>query len=91
MSITITAKPIEWEMAEYKNNPGYREWTDDHFGFFITEDPGDTELGRFHASWGEGETDYFETLEEAQAWCQEQIGSFISEHAVVKQDSCSEA
>lgn len=73
---TICAKPIEWE-----DDKG--EWNDKNgFGFYIHfEDDGSDEP--YSAAWGEGDSETFATLEEAQAWCQDTIDSWVRENAII--------
>lgn len=70
------AKQLEW-MEESAS-----EWSDRHHGFHITKDDEEPEEERFTAAWGEGDPEWFPTLEEAQAWCQEAIDRYIREWAV---------
>jgi len=72
----VRAKPLEWQ----EDGPG--EWCDRHHGFHITQDDQEPEENRFTASWGEGDPEWFPTLEEAQAWCQEAIDRYVREWAV---------
>ncbi|MFM7008394.1 MAG: hypothetical protein ACKO0Z_03560 [Betaproteobacteria bacterium] len=78
MDLTITAKPIQWEEA------GNGEWLDREYGFSISYDPDSLpELPPYVACWGESDEDFFSTLEEAQAWCQDTINAYVRRVAVV--------
>lgn len=74
----ISAKPLKWENDNF-------EWYDENgCGFFIRWDPlePDTEL-QYSAAWGEGEDEHFGSLEDAQAWCQRTIDSWVRENSVI--------
>lgn len=71
----ITARPLVWDQDSSAL------WTDQHHGFSIMEEPGD-ELP-FCAAWGEGDAEQFSSLEQAKAWCQEQIDGWVERHVVV--------
>ncbi len=82
MHYTVTAKPIEWNEGTASTN-GWREWTEGRYGFFITFDPLEDADSRYSAAWGEGDQDHFQTLADAQQWCQSLIDAWIGAYAVV--------
>jgi hypothetical protein len=73
---TVSARPIEWIQQDSLN------WSENRYGFYIMHTPGD-EPWPYFAAWGEGEEDTFETLEEAQKWCQYIIDHWVRNAAVV--------
>jgi hypothetical protein len=78
--VAITAKMIEW--GEQRSRSGdVKEWHENRYGFYIARD--DEEEEPYGAAWGEGDTERFKTLEEAQAWCQAEIDRWVSSCAVV--------
>jgi hypothetical protein len=83
-STTLCARPIEW-VAESDGG----EWSDNNgFGFHVSlDDDGSGEP--YSAAWGEGDSESFATLEEAQAWCQETIDSWLRENAIPKNAQAS--
>jgi hypothetical protein len=84
MGITVSAKPIQWEeSAPYPD--GVTEWTEDQYGFHIRHDPSEDDDYRYAAAWGEGDTEHFGTLEEAQAWCQSEIDGWVAHVSVIDQ------
>lgn len=68
-------RPLEWE------RDSYGQWTDAHHGFSILLEEGDDEP--YSASWGEGDSAQFVSLEKAQAWCQQQLDDWVSRHVVL--------
>jgi hypothetical protein len=74
--VNVKASPIEW--IEDSNDV---EWYDSRFGFhIIREDQNEP----YWACWGEGPQETFESLQEAQEWCQEAIDAWIREFVVVE-------
>jgi hypothetical protein len=77
-AVAVRAKPIEWE----KSGPfpdGTTQWAEGDYGFHIYHDPRSEDEGyEYRAAWGEGDSEYFGTLEEAQAWCQKEIDEWIA-------------
>jgi hypothetical protein len=72
----ITAVPPQWEAKDGV------EWYDHRYGFHISFDLDDD--GPYGASWGEGDTERFATLAEAQAWCQSEVDGWVRRNAVVR-------
>jgi hypothetical protein len=84
MGITVSAKPIQWEeSAPYPD--GVTEWTEDQYGFHIRHDPSEDDDYRYAAAWGEGDTEHFGSIEEAQAWCQSEIDGWVAHICVIDQ------
>lgn len=69
------ARPLEW------GQDSGHQWTDKHHGFAVLLEPGD-ELP-YCASWGEGDSEQFATLEEAQAWCERELDGWVRRYVVV--------
>ena len=78
MQIELTAKPLQFNTDGPTVN-GYCEYTDSLMGFHIAYDPEEQPDYQFAAEWGEGETQHFRTLEEAQAWCQAEADGWIKD------------
>lgn len=70
----LRAQKIEWVHDS-------DSWYDNQYGFFISKD---FDSGEFLASWGEGPEDICGTLEEAKAWCQNEIDGWVQDHVKVK-------
>lgn len=75
MKFVITAKPIEWIPSE-------RYWEESRYGFTITYD---TDSKEYSAAWGEGDDFGFESLDDAQQWCQDTADEWIGNNALVTQ------
>jgi hypothetical protein len=74
----ITAKPPKWQME------GKHGLHDSRYGFYISfHTDEEDEPEPYHASWGEGDSDSFKTLKEAQDWCQEEIDNYIARNALI--------
>ena len=71
----IMAKPIRWEF-------GPSIWNDNQYGFYIVFDPHKLEY-KYEASWCKGDSEEFETLGDAQAWCKEKADSWISDNVEI--------
>lgn len=82
MNFTVSAKPLEWKETEQGE-----QWDDSQFGFSITYSADDSEEHQYHyayyASWGEGPSDSFTTLEEAKQWCQDEADALVRKWAQV--------
>lgn len=78
----IIAKPLEWEASELN---GSTDWHDKHLGFYVSEDLAEELDSRFQASWGDSDGQYFSTLDEAKAWCQQEADNYMSQYAMVKE------
>lgn len=76
--MNVTAKPISWK----QDDDG--DWYESDYGFHIHSD--DATPGKYTAYWGEGDEESFDTVNEAKVWCQEQMDTWISDHAVVEID-----
>lgn len=72
---TPSARPLEWKQDSYG------QWTDAHHGFSILLEEGD-DLP-YSAAWGEDDPEQFPTLQQAKAWCQQQLDAWVSRHVVV--------
>lgn len=81
--LAIRAKPLEWEEVAQFNTTRDKEWTDKRMGFHIAYDPDDDTDSRYSAAWGEGETEFFATLEDAKEWCQSEVDDWIRKNATV--------
>lgn len=81
MDIQISAKPIEWRAES--SPTGNRSWVEDRYGFGIDQDDAQADEDRYMAWWGENETDYFASLEDAKAWCQQQADELVRDWAMV--------
>lgn len=75
------AKPIEWQHHIGKN--GQQWWEDQRYGFHIDFDAGEDPAYCYAANWGAEGHDTFETLKEAQEWCQAQANRLVDDWAVV--------
>lgn len=71
----ITAKPLKWKES-------HGQWDDDTFGFSILIETAKDKL-TYVASWGEGDSDEFDTFKDAEAWCQAQADDFIRKAAML--------
>ena len=76
MNIEITAKPLEWK-PEAPNLNGWREWQESRMGFSIYFDPEEPTHLQFCASWGEGDSEHFGSLDEAKEWCQDLASGWV--------------
>lgn len=77
----VSAKPIEWHEQVYA---GSKEWTEDRYGFHIVFDPTEpVESEAAFTAWGEGDSENFGTLKEAQEWCQDLIDNWVRSCAVL--------
>jgi hypothetical protein len=81
---TISAKPIEWIQQDARN------WNENRYGFYIMHML-ESDPWPYFAAWGEGEEDTFETLEEAQKWCQNTIDRWVRDAAVMTPNAQAEA
>lgn len=85
--IVLAARPIEW--ARRRSGRGdntWLEWHDYAYGFYIritASTKEESPAAPYQASWGEGDSEYFPTLEAAQQWCTKQINDWVREHVVV--------
>ena len=77
----VSAKPIEWQHHIGKN--GQQWWEDQRYGFHIDFYAGEDPAYRYAANWGAEGHDTFETLKEAQEWCQAQANRLVDDWAVV--------
>lgn len=71
----LTARALEWDA-----HGSGEQWTDQHHDFSVMLEP-DEDLP-YCATWGEGDTERFSTLEQAQAWCQAQINAWVAQFVV---------
>lgn len=76
--VTVTAKPLVWTNED-------NLWHDE-CGFYIELTDDDPALP-WIAGWGEGDTETFRTLEEAKAWCQEEMNAWARERCNVTPQS----
>jgi NTP pyrophosphatase (non-canonical NTP hydrolase) len=72
----ISAKQIRW------TPDGDSAWTGS-MGFHIEFDAEEPPESRFTASWGEGDSEVFPTIDEARAWCQAMADGWIREFGEV--------
>ncbi len=89
--VTVKARPIAWRADKH----GYID--EPHYGFWITpkRDDADPDEKAFHAGWGEGDCDDFDTLAEAQEWCQGLANDHVAKVAAIElvatpQQECDE-
>ena len=78
---SVRAKPIEWQHHIGRN--GQQWWEDQRYGFHIDFDAGEYPAYCYAANWGAEGHDTFETLKEAQEWCQAQANRLVDDWAVV--------
>ena len=79
----VSAKPLEWpELKEYPN--GDAQCDERHMGFVIIRRSDEPEDQRFEAAWGEGDPEFFPTLDEAKQWCQAEADRWVREFAKVE-------
>ena len=84
LGVTVSAKPIVWETEGPQNPEGKQDWNEIRYGFWISLDPdGGATMYPYLAAWGEGDEDTFETLAEAQEWCQQSIDDWVGDNAVL--------
>lgn len=84
MSKIAIAKPIVWEhtQSKYVERP-WQEWHDSRYGYHIEYDPGEDKSDLYIATWGEGDPESFETLAEAQEWCQDEMNSWVADNVLI--------
>ena len=78
----IVANPITWSESKNGDHEG-------EHGLYITvkiDDAGDPHKETFLAAWGEGDSEEFDTLKEAKAWCQNQIDDYFTQYGRVESD-----
>ena len=73
----VTAQPLVWELH------GKNDFADKYCGFYISHAPDDDAEEPYHAAWGEGDSESFATLDEAEAWCQREIDMWVRRFALV--------
>lgn len=73
--VVFSARPLEWEAHE-----SGKQWTDKHHGFCVVLEP--DEFTPYQASWGEGDSEALDTLEEAKAWCQRELDAWVRRYVV---------
>jgi hypothetical protein len=73
---SIRAKPIAWQQDG-------NAWSDTDYGFTIEHRSDEPDEAQFVVSWGEMDGAECESLEAAQAYCQEQIDTLVRSWAVV--------
>ena len=81
---TVTAKPIEWQHHIGRN--GQQWWEDQRYGFHIDFDAGEDPEYRYTAHWYECGDDNFETLKDAQEWCQLEANRLVSDWAMISDE-----
>ncbi len=72
----ICAKPLQFE--ESRN-----EWFDNAMGFYIGIETDEPELGQYRAAWGEGDPEWFATLEDAKSWCQSEADAWVQKIGMI--------
>ena len=80
----ISAKQIEWQHHIGKN--GQQWWEDQRYGFHIDFDAGEDPAYCYAANWGAEGHDTFETLKEAQTWCQAQANRLVLDWATIDEE-----
>lgn len=78
----IRAKPLQWT-EEKKYAESDQEWSENRMGFHIRHDTDEPEDQQYVAAWGEGEPEFFATLDDAKAWCQSEADAWIRENAII--------
>ena len=81
---TVSAKPIEW--VHHTESNGQQWWDDQRYGFHIDLDPEEDPAYRYAAHWYEGGNDTFETLSDAQDWCQLEANQLVSDWATISDE-----
>lgn len=71
----ICAKPLQFSELEHG------EWSAEPMGFYVRFDADDPDGERYIASWGEGDSEAFESFDEAKAWCQREADEWAQEIA----------
>ncbi len=72
--VAFSARPLEWGDDTYTG-----QWVAQH-GFCIIHEPGSA--APYSASWGEGDAEEFATLEDAKAWCQQELDAWVRQYVV---------
>ena len=72
MEILAVAKKLEWDVAGRDV-----QWNESRYGFSIIYNPLLYGNYQYNASWGEGQSDDFASLYDAQQWCQAIIDEWV--------------
>jgi hypothetical protein len=78
-------EPVAWRARSLVWEPDGPNWCDPNHGFYITDSEKDDGIlldgeRAFRAAWGEGEVYGFDTLDEAKAWCQQELQRWLDEN-----------
>lgn len=80
----VSAKLIEW--VHHTESSGQQWWDEQRYGFHIDFDPEVEPAYRYAAHWYEGGNDTFETLKDAQDWCQLEADRLVSDWATISDE-----
>jgi hypothetical protein len=73
----VRLRPLSWDDHGDPTAPGFESTCDK--GFHLEHAPGEDDAGPWRLVWGEGEPDYFATLEEAKAEADREWSDFVTD------------